>query len=89
MWKIGRAISATGSVHIGQVRLANRSPINLSDPDPLLVRVVDFPLSLDVFIVKGDLQTLLKRHPKPSKVERRADAVQPETSPESALLKSA
>ena len=65
------------------------SQINLCYPDALLTRVVDLPFRLHLFIVKADLQALLKTHPKASKVLDRANAIQPEAPPGSALLKSA
>jgi hypothetical protein len=74
---VARATPA-GSVRIGVAsggRLANRFPINLCYPDALLARVVDLPFRLDLFIVKADLQALLKTHPKASKVLDRANAI--------------
>src|SRR5271157_3249713 len=75
---LARATPA-GSVHIGVAsggRLANRLPINLCYPDVLLTRVVDLPFRLQLFIVKAELQALLKAHHKASQVLNCASAIQ-------------
>jgi len=52
---VGEIIRFPLEVHIDLDGLANRSPIDVRHPDAFFVRVLNFPVSLELFIVEGDL----------------------------------